>query len=92
MKIQFTGHQKTERQVELTQEELASLFDALKAQFLNHVKYTSAFSENTRYCNTTENKVIQNLCEKYEVDAAYTPDRVAFISEILKQIVNVYDT
>jgi len=90
MKLTFTGHQKTEKSVELTQEELAALFDAVKAQFLTHIQYTSAFDNFSRYCDTTENKVIRNLCDKYEVDAAYTPDRVAFFKEILKNIKNPY--
>ena len=43
MKIQFNGHSPTERETELSQEELAEIFEALKYQFITHIEYTSAF-------------------------------------------------
>jgi hypothetical protein len=52
MKIEFNGHSPTERETELSQEELTEIFEALKYQFLTHIEYTSAFERQTSYETT----------------------------------------
>jgi hypothetical protein len=46
MKIKFDGHSPMERETELSQEELAEIFEALKYQFLTHIQYTSVFERD----------------------------------------------
>ena len=41
MKINFTGHSVTEREAELTQEELALLFEVMKDEFLTHIEFAT---------------------------------------------------
>ena len=89
MKITFNGHSPTERETELSQEELAEIFEALKYQFLTHIEYTSTFERQTSY-QTPENIRIRKLCENHGVDVAYTPDRLNFFTAIVEQMVNPY--
>jgi hypothetical protein len=86
MKITFNGHQQTERQTELSQKELHILFDAMKKKFLDHIE----FGTFDGYSYNAESKKIVELCEAHNVDAAYTPDRVNFFTEIIKKIENPY--
>ena len=90
MKIQFNGHSPTERETELSQEELAEIFEALKYQFLTHIEYTSAFERQTSY-QTPENIRIRNLCENHGVDVAYAPDRLNFFTAVLEKMENPYE-
>jgi hypothetical protein len=46
MKIKFDGHSPTERETELSQEELAEIFEVLKNQFLTHIEYSSVLRDN----------------------------------------------
>jgi len=39
MKIAFNGHSPTERETELTQEELALIFEVMKQKFLDHIEF-----------------------------------------------------
>ena len=89
MKINFTGHSINQRETELSQEELAEIFEALKYQFLTHIEYTSAFERQTSY-QTPENIRIRNLCENHGVDVAYAPDRLNFFTSIVDKMVNPY--
>jgi hypothetical protein len=90
MKIKFDGHSPTERETELSQEELSEIFEALKYQFLTHIQYTSVFERETSY-ETPENTRIRKLCENHGVDVAYTPDRLNFFTAILEQMENPYE-
>jgi hypothetical protein len=90
MKIKFDGHSPMERETELSQEELAEIFEALKYQFLTHIEYTSVFERQPSY-ETPENLTIRNLCENHGVDVAYTPDRLNFFTAILDEMVNPYE-
>jgi hypothetical protein len=90
MKIKFDGHSPMERETELSQEELAEIFEALKYQFLTHIEYSSVFERETSY-ETPENTRIRNLCENHGVDVAYTPDRLNFFTAILDEMVNPYE-
>ena len=89
MKINFTGHSINQRETELSQEELAEIFEALKYQFITHIEYTSAFERQTSY-QTPENIRIRNLCENHGVDVAYAPDRLNFFTSIVDKMVNPY--
>ena len=89
MKINFTGHSINQRETELSQEELAEIFEALKYQFITHIEYTSAFERQTSY-QTPENIRIRKLCENHGVDVAYAPDRLNFFTSILEKMVNPY--
>jgi hypothetical protein len=90
MKIKFDGHSPTERETELSQEELAEIFEVLKNQFLTHIEYSSVFERQPSY-ETPENTRIRKLCENHGVDVAYTPDRLNFFTAILEQIVSPYE-
>jgi hypothetical protein len=87
MKITFQGHSPTERQVELTQEELFQLFEAMKESLLDDVEY-GQFVGYSLYNEKTMK--IMKLCETHNVDVAYTKDRLAFFTEITKNLPNPY--
>jgi hypothetical protein len=87
MKITFQGHSPTERQVELTQEELFQLFEAMKESLLDDVEY-GQFEGYSFY--NEKSKKIMKLCETHGVDVAYTKDRLAFFTEIIKNLPNPY--
>jgi hypothetical protein len=90
MKIKFDGHSPTERETELSQEELSEIFEALKYQFLTHIEYSSVFERQPSY-ETPENLTIRNLCENHGVDVAYTPDRLNFFTSVLEALGNPYE-
>lgn len=90
MKIQFNGHISSTRETELSQEELAEIFEVVKYQFLTHIEYTSTFERQTSY-ETPENIRIRKLCENHGVDVAYTPDRLNFFRAIVEQMKNPYE-
>ena len=87
MKIQFNGHQQTERQVELSQQELFQLFEVMKESLLDDVEY-GKFDGYSFY--SEHSKKIIKLCETHNVDVAYTKDRLNFFTAIVKQMVNPY--
>jgi hypothetical protein len=87
MKIEFNGHQQTERQVELTKQELFQLFDVMKQSLLDNVEY-GQFDGYSFY--SEHSKKIIELCETHNVDVAYTKDRLNFFTAIVKQMVNPY--
>lgn len=87
MKITFNGHQQTERQVELTQEELFQLFEAMKESLLDSVEY-GQFEGYPLY--NEKSKKIMKLCKTHNVDVAYNKDRLAFFTEIVKNLPNPY--
>ena len=89
MKINFTGHSINQKETELSHEELAEIFEALKYQFITHIEYTSAFERQTSY-ETTGNIRIRKLCENHGVDVAYATDRLNFFTSILDKMVNPY--
>jgi hypothetical protein len=86
MKITFNGHQQTERQTELSQEELHTLFDVMKQKFLDHIE----FGTYDRCTYNTESKKIVELCEAHNVDVNYTKDRLNFFKSIIEKIGNPY--
>jgi pantothenate synthetase len=88
MKITFNGHSPTEREVELSQQELHTLVVAMKMKFLDHIEF-GKFDGYSYYDDAT--KMIMELCKSHGVDVAYAPDRLNFFTEVIKKIENPYD-
>jgi predicted NUDIX family phosphoesterase len=86
MKINFTGHQKSQREVELTQQELFQLFEVMKKEFMFHIEF-GTFSGYL----TEEQKDTEKLCKNHQVDIKYKKDRMAFFRAIIEQIENPYE-
>jgi hypothetical protein len=86
MKITFNGHSQTERQVELTQQELFQLFEVMKDEFITHVEF--ATFDGRSY--TEGDKGIKKLCQNHQVDVFYKKDRLAFFQAIMNNMVNPY--
>ena len=87
MKITFNGHQQTQREVELSQQELFQLFEVMKQSLIDTVEF-GTFDGYSFYGEKDEK--IMKLCETHNVDVAYTKDRLAFFTEIVKNIPNPY--
>ena len=86
MKIEFNGHSPTERETELSQEELASVFEVMKQKFLDHIEY-GRFD----YSFPSEDQVsVTKLCNDHQVDVDYGKDRIAFFTSIIDKMVNPY--
>ena len=86
MKIQFKGHQATDREVELSQQELHSLFEMMRQEFKEHIIYTRF---DGSYPTQTD-KAIKSFCDTHNVDVDYAKDRVAFFTSILSSLKNPY--
>lgn len=87
MKITFNGHSQTQREVELSQQELFQLFEAMKESLLDDVVYGKF--DGYSFCGEKDKKIMK-LCETHNVDVAYTKDRLAFFTEIIKNLPNPY--
>jgi hypothetical protein len=87
MNIKFKGHQATEREVELTQQELFQLFEIMRKEFVEHITY-SRF--RNIYSPTETEKSIIDFCNSHSVDVEYDKDRIAFFSAILNNLKNPY--
>jgi hypothetical protein len=87
MKIQFQGHSKIDREVELSQQELFQLFEIMRREFVEHITY-SRFRDC--YSPTPTEKNIIDFCNSHNVDCEYDKDRIAFFKEILKNMKNPY--
>jgi len=86
MKIAFNGHSPTERETELTQEELALIFEVMKKKFLDHIEY-GKFD----YSYSSHNQqIVVKLCDDHQVDVYYEKDRVAFFKAIVDKMENPY--
>jgi len=87
MKIQFQGHSKIDRELELSQQELFQLFEIMRREFVEHITY-SRFRDC--YSPTPTEKNIIDFCNSHNVDCEYDKDRIAFFKEILKNMKNPY--
>jgi hypothetical protein len=87
MNIKFKGHQATEREIELSQQELHTLFEMMRREFKEHITY-SRF--RNCYSPTQTEKGIIDFCNSHSVDVEYEKDRVAFFSSILDNLRNPY--
>ena len=86
MNIKFKGHQSTDREVEISQQELFQLFEMMREQFENHITYARF---NHSYPDRLE-KTIVDFCNSHSVDVEYDKDRVAFFGAILDNLKNPY--
>ena len=86
MKINFTGHSATEREVELTQEEMVLLFEVMKDEFLTHIEFATF---DSRSYNLGD-KGIKQLCQNHQVDVCYKKDRLAFFHAIMNSMENPF--
>lgn len=86
MKIKFDGYQQIEKEVELSQQQLVRLFEIMRLELLEHIRYSSF---NSDY-QTDINKCIIMFCNENGVDVQYKKDRVAFFESILKELKNPY--
>jgi hypothetical protein len=87
MNIKFKGHQATEREVELSQQELHNLFEMMRQEFKEHITY-SRF--RNCYSPTQTEKSIIDFCNSHSVDVEYDKDRVNFFTAILNNLKNPY--
>lgn len=87
MKIQFTAHQKTEREVDLTPQDLFQFFEMMKEEFKEHITYGSF--KQIRMPTKTE-RSIMDYCNDHGVDIEYDKDRIAFFTAILDNLKNPY--
>ena len=86
MKINFTGHSTTERETEITQEEMVLLFEVMKEEFITHIEFGTF--DGRSY--TEGDKGIKKLCQNHQVDVFYKKDRLAFFQAIMNNMVNPY--
>ena len=82
MKITFDGHQATDREVEFSKDDQVRLFEIMKQEFIEHITYARFGSA---YPTHTERQ-LENFCKDYGVDIEYSKDRVAFFTEIMKEM------
>jgi hypothetical protein len=87
MNIKFKGHSPTDREVEITQQELFQLFEIMRREFKEHITY-ARFRDC--YSPTQTEKNIVDFCNSHSVDVEYDKDRVAFFSAILDNLKNPY--
>ena len=87
MKINFTGHSATERETEITQEQMSLVFESMKQHFLTHIEF-GRFEERP-YSSCEEIGMIK-LCQNNQVDVEYTKDRLAFFQAIVDKMENPY--
>lgn len=86
MKINFTGHSATEREVEITQEEMVLLFEVMKEEFITRVEFGTFNS----HPYNLQDKAIKQLCQSNQVDVFYKKDRLAFFQAIMNNMENPY--
>ena len=87
MKINFTGHSTTERETEITQEEMVLLFEVMKEEFITHIEFVPFGCHSY----SLQDKGIKKLCQNHQVDVGYKKDRVAFFQAIMNKMVNPYE-
>jgi hypothetical protein len=87
MNIKFTAHQSTERELDLSQQELFQLFEIMKQEFIEHITYSKF---RNIYSPTRSERAIMDYCEKHGVDVEYDKDRIAFFKAILSNLKNPY--
>ena len=87
MNIKFQAHQATERNLELTQQELFQLFEIMKQEFKEHI--TFARFRNIYSPSKTEKSII-DYCKQHDVDVEYDKDRINFFNAILNNLTNPY--
>jgi len=89
MNIKFRGHQSTERELELSQQELFQLFEIMREEFKEHITYATFRKLQLRYPNEVEQSIAE-YCNSHGVDVEYDKDRIAFFTAILCNLKNPY--
>ena len=87
MKINFTGHSATDREVEFDKDDQVRLFELMKNEFIQHI--TFAKFSNIHYPTKLENGIAK-FCNDFGVDVEYEKDRVAFFTAVLDALKNPY--
>ena len=87
MNIKFTAHQSTERELDLSQQELFQLFEIMRREFKEHITY-ARFRDC--YSPTATEKSIIDFCNSHNVDVEYDKDRISFFKTILDNLKNPY--
>jgi len=87
MKIKFRGHRATDRELELSQQELFRLFEVMREEFRTYITYGRF---NDVYQTAEDEKSVVEYCESHGVDVAYNKDRIAFFTAILNNLKNPY--
>lgn len=87
MKIQFKGYKATDREVELSQQELFQLFEIMRREFKEHITY-ARFRDC--YSPTQTEQSIAEYCKNHSVDVEYDKDRISFFTAILDNLKNPY--
>ena len=86
MKINFNGHSASQRETEISQQELALVFELMKEQMIDHIEYGKF-----NYSFPSEDQLaVTKLCDDHQVDVDYGKDRVAFFQAILDNMKNPY--
>ena len=86
MKINFNGHSASQRETEISQQELALVFELMKEQMIDHIEYGKF-----NYSFPSEDQLaVTKLCDDHQVDVDYEKDRVAFFTSIIEQMENPY--
>jgi hypothetical protein len=88
MNIKFKGHLSTERELEITQQELFQLFEMMREEFKDHITYGSF--RNTHSYKTESERSVMDYCKNHGVDVEYDKDRIAFFTAILDDLKNPY--
>ena len=86
MKINFNGHSASQRETEISQQELALVFELMKEQMIDHIEY-GKFNYSFP---SKDQLVVTKLCDDHQVDVDYEKDRVAFFTSIIEQMENPY--
>lgn len=82
MKITFNGHSFTQREIDFKQDDKHRLFEIMKQEFIEHITYARFGSA---YPTHTERQ-LEDFCNGYGVDIEYSKDRVAFFTEVMKEM------
>ena len=86
MKINFNGHSASQRETEISQQELALVFELMKEQMIDHIEYGKF-----NYSFPSKDQLaVTKLCNDHQVDVDYGKDRVAFFQAILHNMKNPY--
>ena len=86
MKINFNGHFASQRETEISQQELALVFELMKEQMIDHIEYGKF-----NYSFPSKDQLaVTKLCDDHQVDVDYEKDRVAFFTSIIEQMENPY--
>lgn len=88
MKIPFYEYSKVEKDIEVSDEDLALLTVMVGKQFLDHVEHNSFYNSGLQdplYAIGSEKQMLQ-LCNKLGVNISSKEDRMAFFSGLFNKL------